>query len=145
MLIVVQRVSQANVTVSNKIIAQINQGLMILCGFETTDTLQNIQKMLDKILKYRMFSDESDKMNLSIKDISGELLLVPQFTLIADTQKGLRPSFSKGASPQQGRALFEQLKKEASNAFDKVAFGVFGADMDVNLCNDGPVTFVMSF
>ena len=145
MFIVIQRVSQAHVTVSNEIIAQINQGLMILCGFEATDNIQNIQKMLDKVLKYRIFSDESDKMNLSIKDISGELLLVPQFTLIADNQKGLRPSFSKGAPPQQGRSLFEQLKKEASNRFDRVKFGEFGADMNVNLCNDGPVTFVMSF
>ena len=145
MLIVVQRVSQASVTVSNEIVAQMNQGLLVLCGFESSDNSQTIKKMLDKILKYRIFSDEFDKMNYSVQDVSGGLLLVPQFTLIADTKKGLRPSFSNGAPPKLGQELFDQMKDQAQQAYEMVEFGIFGADMNVNLCNDGPVTFVMSF
>ena len=145
MMTVIQRVNHAHVAVSQKIVGEIQQGLLVLCGFETTDTTKNLEKMLDKLLRYRIFSDEHGKMNKSLQDIAGGLLLVPQFTLIADTQKGLRPSFSQGAPPKQGQELFEKLKEMALTAYNPVNFGQFGADMQVHLCNDGPVTFVMLF
>ncbi|CEK09842.1 D-aminoacyl-tRNA deacylase [Legionella hackeliae] len=145
MLIVVQRVSEAHVSVDDKIIGAISQGLLILCGFEQDDNQQTLERMLDKSLNYRIFSDTEDKMNLSLKDIKGGLLLVPQFTLVADTKKGLRPSFSSGASPASGQALFEQLIALARQNYPEVACGQFGANMQVHLCNDGPVTFILKF
>ncbi|RUR12676.1 D-aminoacyl-tRNA deacylase [Legionella sp. km772] len=145
MLVVVQRVKEAWVNVGSETVGSIGQGLMILCGFEPNDTEQNIIRMLDKCLNYRIFGDEQGKMNLSIKDIEGALLLVPQFTLMADTQKGLRPSFSNGAPPELGRTLFEMLVNKAKEKYPLVQQGIFGADMQVHLCNDGPVTFLMQF
>lgn len=145
MLIVVQRVKEAWVNVATNTVGNIGQGLMILCGFEPKDTEQNINRMLEKCINYRIFADEQGKMNLSVKDIEGSLLLVPQFTLMADTQKGLRPSFSNAAPPELGKQLFELLLKNAQQKFPRVEQGIFGADMEVHLCNDGPVTFLMQF
>lgn len=145
MLTVVQRVSHARVEINGTNAGQIAQGLLILCGFESTDTPETLDNMLYKCLNYRIFSDAQDKMNLSLKDINGGLLLVPQFTLIADTQKGLRPSFSKGASAQQGQQLFNQLMTKAQALYATTQSGVFGADMQVSLCNDGPATFILVF
>ncbi len=145
MLIVVQRVKEAWVTVVGETVGTIGQGLMILCGFEPNDSEHNINRMLDKCINYRIFSDTQGKMNLSIKDIEGELLLVPQFTLMADTQKGLRPSFSNAAPPELGKQLFATLLNTAQEKYPRVQQGVFGADMQVHLCNDGPVTFLLQF
>lgn len=142
---VIQRVSQAYVTIDDQLTGSINQGLMILCGFENLDNEQTLESMLNKCLRYRIFSDEQGKMNLSLKDVHGGLLLVPQFTLMAETQKGLRPSFSKAAPPEQGKRLFSQLLEMAAMRHDSVEAGVFGADMQVHLCNDGPVTLIMDF
>lgn len=145
MLTVLQRVRSAHVEVNQHIIGKIDAGLLILCGFEPQDNLQVLEKMLEKCLKYRIFDDGLGKMNLSLKDVAGGLLLVPQFTLLADTERGLRPSFSKGAPPAQGQALFEALISQARKQYGNVACGEFGANMQVHLCNDGPVTFVMRF
>lgn len=145
MLTVLQRVREAHVEVNGKVIGAISKGLLILCGFEEMDNPTILDKMLEKCLNYRVFDDAQGKMNLSLKDINGGLLLVPQFTLVAETKKGLRPSFSAGASPSVGQALFEQLLQLAQSKHQKVASGEFGADMQVHLCNDGPVTFILQF
>ncbi|KTD08626.1 D-aminoacyl-tRNA deacylase [Legionella jamestowniensis] len=145
MLIVMQRVREAHVTVDENVVGAISQGLLILCGFEQHDNQQTLKRMLEKSLNYRVFSDAKGKMNLSLREINGGLLLVPQFTLVADTQKGLRPSFSAGASPVAGQVLFEELIMLAHQQHNKVARGQFGADMQVHLCNDGPVTFILQF
>ncbi|KTD20201.1 D-tyrosyl-tRNA(Tyr) deacylase [Legionella lansingensis] len=145
MLAVLQRVREAHVEVKDETIGAIAQGLLILCGFEAKDNQETLTRMLDRCLNYRIFSDKQDKMNLSIRDINGGLLLVPQFTLVADTKKGLRPSFSSAAPPSIGQALFEQLLKLAREKYTNVASGEFGANMQVHLCNDGPVTFILQF
>ncbi|CAM2950398.1 D-aminoacyl-tRNA deacylase [Legionella worsleiensis] len=145
MLTVLQRVSEARVDIDNTTVGSIKQGLMILCGFEPDDTESRLSKMLHKCLNYRVFADSEGKMNLSLKEINGGLLLVPQFTLMADTQKGLRPSFSNAASPELGKQLFDKLLNMAFTAHPNTASGCFGADMQVHLCNDGPVTFLMQF
>ena len=145
MLTVLQRVSNANVTIDEMVVAQITTGLVILCGFEQHDNQLTLVRMLEKCLNYRIFNDEQGKMNLSLQKVNGSLLLVPQFTLMADTNKGLRPSFSKAAPPAVGQGLFNELLVLAQANHSPVASGQFGADMQVNLCNDGPVTFVMRF
>ena len=145
MLVVIQRVTNARVDIEGQTVGKIAQGLLILCGFEPNDKEANLQRMLEKCLNYRIFSDENNKMNLSLKEVNGGLLLVPQFTLMADTQKGLRPSFSNAAPPLLGKELFEHLLLMAQQAHPQVQQGVFGADMQVHLCNDGPVTFLMNF
>ena len=145
MLAVLQRVREARVEVHHETVGSIGPGLLILCGFEPNDNVLNLQQMLSKCINYRIFSDTEHKMNQSLKDIQGALLLVPQFTLMADTKKGLRPSFSKAAPPQQGKALFEHLITLAQEQHPHVQQGIFGADMQVHLCNDGPVTFLMQF
>lgn len=122
-------------------IAEIGPGLMVLVGVEPTDTEQTAAALLQKITRYRVFSDANGKMNLSLLDAGGELLLVPQFTLAADTSRGLRPGFSKAASPKDGARLFATLKGLAEQLDCKVATGQFGADMQVALVNNGPVTF----
>ena len=150
MIALIQRVKHASVTVSDNKIAQIDQGLLVLLGVEKKDDTASIEKLADKILKYRVFSDSEDKMNLSVMDICGSVLMVPQFTLAADTQKGLRPSFSSAADPEKGFALFNQLidimhvkgESLAENLPENwLQTGRFGADMAVELLNDGPVTF----
>lgn len=145
MLTVIQRVKEARVDVNQTTVGSIRHGLLILCGFETTDGSTTLSAMLDKCLNYRLFSDEQGKMNLNLRQVEGGLLLVPQFTLVADTRKGLRPSFSRAAPPAQGQMLFDELLTLAKHQYALVASGQFGADMQVHLCNDGPVTFVMSF
>lgn len=141
MYAVIQRVSKASVLVESHTIAAIDVGLLVLVGFEPDDTQNTLQRCCQKLLQYRLFSDNQGKMNLSLQDINGSLLLVPQFTLAADTTRGLRPSFTKGATPAVGKVLFEQMKIRANALHPHCAFGQFGADMKVFLCNDGPVTF----
>ena len=141
MIALLQRVSSASVEVGGKEIAAIGRGLLVLVGVEKGDTEEVVSRLVDKLLKYRVFSDDEDKMNLSLIDIKGQLLLVPQFTLAANTQKGLRPSFSSAASPAEGNRLFEKAVECASQSALNVQTGRFGADMKVSLLNDGPVTF----
>ena len=141
MIGLIQRVSHANVVVENKEIANINQGILLLLGVEKENTQENAKNLLEKILNFRIFEDENGKMNLSLLDINGSLLIVPQFTLPADTQKGTRPSFASAAAPQLGKELFESFISLASNRVNNIQTGQFGADMKVSLCNDGPVTF----
>ncbi|AUD79676.1 D-tyrosyl-tRNA(Tyr) deacylase [Kangiella profundi] len=141
MIALLQRVLESKVVVEGKTIGEIDQGLMVLLGVEKNDDQAVADKLLQRILKYRVFSDEQDKMNLSLQDVKGGLLLVPQFTLAADTQSGLRPSFSSAAPPQVGKELFEYVVGQARAHYDKVESGQFGAAMKVHLINDGPVTF----
>lgn len=141
MIALLQRVLESKVIVDGKTIGSIDQGLMVLLGVEKNDDQAIADKLLQRILKYRVFSDAQDKMNLSLRDVRGGLLLVPQFTLAADTQSGLRPSFSSAAPPQQGKELFNYFVEQARAHYDKVERGEFGADMKVHLINDGPVTF----
>jgi D-tyrosyl-tRNA(Tyr) deacylase len=142
MIGLLQRVSQADVAINkNQTIAQIGQGLLVLIGVEKTDTMAVADRLLKRILNYRVFSDADDKMNLSLLDIKGDLLLVPQFTLPADTRKGNRPSFTPAAPPDQGKQLFDYLLAQARLHPLTVEAGQFAADMQVSLTNDGPVTF----
>jgi len=143
MIGLLQRVSKASVTVDGETIGAIEQGLMVLLGVERGDTEVEADRLLERLLGYRVFADSDDKMNLSLKDVQGGLLLVPQFTLAADTQKGARPSFSSAASPDKGQALFNYFLTEARRRHTNVASGQFGADMQVALVNDGPVTFLL--
>ncbi len=143
MKILLQRVKSANVVVNGVVIGEISQGLLALVGIEPEDSRESIEKGIDKLLKYRVFSDDAGKMNLSLKDIAGELLLVSQFTLAADTKKGLRPSFTSAAPPALGEALFDYAIKYAKTQVATVETGEFGADMQVSLVNDGPVTFLL--
>jgi D-tyrosyl-tRNA(Tyr) deacylase len=136
----IQRVKHAKVAVDGIITGEIDQGVLILLGVEKTDTPELADKLLQKILKYRIFSDAEGKMNLSVRQVAGSLLVVSQFTLVADTQKGTRPGFSKGASPQLGEQLYDYFVAKSSAEINTQA-GRFGADMQVSLLNDGPVTF----
>lgn len=141
MIGLIQRVSWAKVQVDEQIIGQIDQGILVLIGMEKTDQAPQADKLLHRLLNYRIFSDNDDKMNLSVMDIQGGVLLVPQFTLAADTNKGMRPSFSSAKPPSEAEALFQYLLKQAQNQYTTVESGQFGADMKVSLLNDGPVTF----
>ena len=138
----IQRVSEAKVNVSQTTIGQINQGILLLLGVEKNDDDDCIKRMLHKVINYRIFSDENGKMNLSLKDIQGELLIVSQFTLVAQTNKGSRPGFSSGASPAHGKLIYDNFVNQATLSLGNVATGEFGADMQVSLTNDGPVTFM---
>lgn len=152
MIALIQRVKSASVAVDETDIASIGRGLLVLLGVEKIDEPRVAERLAEKILNYRVFADAEGKMNLSVLEIGGAVLMVPQFTLAADTQKGLRPSFSSAASPEKGLAMFSQLvdimrvKGESSNpdlADDWLQTGRFGADMAVSLLNDGPVTFYL--
>ena len=143
MLGLIQRVSEAQVAVSNEIIGKINSGLLLLLGVQKDDVERNVSRMLNKVVNYRVFSDDKGHMNLSLLDVRGELLVVPQFTIAADTKKGLRPSFSTAASPSQAQVLYDLFVLQARNLCP-IQAGVFGADMKVSLINDGPVTFMLS-
>ncbi|PXY98587.1 D-aminoacyl-tRNA deacylase [Gilliamella apicola] len=140
MIALIQRVKQASVTVDNQVIGQINHGLLVLLGVEQEDNEQKAIRLCEKVLGYRIFSDNEGKMNLNVRQTNGELLVVSQFTLAADTQKGMRPSFTKGAKPDEANKLYqffvEQCKKQINTQT-----GQFAADMQVSLINDGPVTF----
>ena len=140
MIALLQRVSQASVQVGGQIVGEIDAGLLVLVCAEPADTDVQVQKLLAKLLKLRVFSDEQGKMNRSVQDIQGGLLIVSQFTLAADLSLGNRPGFSAAAPPALARALYEQLLRQARASHPKVAAGVFGADMQIHLINDGPVT-----
>lgn len=143
MKIVIQRVSNASVEVEGLVVGAIGQGLMLLVGVEENDTQEDVDWLVKKVLDLRIFSDEEGKMNLSVKDIKGEILCISQFTLIADYKKGNRPSFIRAAKPDKAIPLFESFKELIKQSGLKIESGVFGADMKVSLLNDGPVTIVM--
>mgnify|MGYP001283949500 CR=1 FL=1 len=143
MLTVIQRVTTAKVSVNHRIIGEINTGILALVAIEKEDNEKTAQRLLERILSYRIFADNNERMNLSLKDIQGGLLLVPQFTLAADTDKGNRPSFASAAAPEKGRELFDYLQTLATTTYPFAQFGKFGADMQVSLINDGPVTFTL--
>ena len=145
MLGLIQRVSSASVSIENHRVGDINQGIMLLLGVEKHDRHSQADQLLKKLLNYRIFADRSGKMNRSLVDTNGDLLIVSQFTLAADTNKGLRPSFSSAAPPSEAEALYDYFLDQAKkNHNGKIASGQFGADMQVSLCNDGPVTFLLS-
>ncbi|GFM52424.1 D-aminoacyl-tRNA deacylase [Pseudomonas capsici] len=137
-----QRVQSARVEVAGEVVGAVDQGLLVLVGIEPQDTQASADKLLHKLLNYRVFSDDEGKMNLSLRDVEGGLLLVSQFTLAADTRSGMRAGFSKAAPPALGAQLFDYLLSQARIAHPVVAAGQFGADMQVHLVNDGPVTFL---
>lgn len=141
MIGLLQRVSGARVSVADEVVGSIGRGLLVLVGVEREDGEAQAERLLERILTYRVFPDAEGKMNLSLRDIGGGLLLVPQFTLAADTHKGTRPSFTPAAEPQRGLHLFDYLLQRAWEAHPDVQSGRFGADMQVSLTNDGPVTF----
>ena len=141
MIGLIQRVSDAGVVVDGDVVAQIGRGILALVGVEKQDDSETAQRLARRITHYRIFPDADGKMNLSLDDVGGELLLVPQFTLPADTRKGSRPSFSSAAPPEMGQRLFRELVDFAQQDHGRVQTGVFGANMQVNLTNDGPVTF----
>ena len=140
MIALLQRVTRASVEIAGESHASIGRGLLALIGVKPEDDEARASKLVERLLSYRVFADEAGKMNLSLRQIEGDLLLVPQFTLAADTRHGLRPGFSGAASPEQGRRLFDFLVQSASSQHPAVESGVFGADMQVSLVNDGPVT-----
>lgn len=136
-----QRVSEARVRVDNRTVGEIGPGLLVLVGVERGDDEAVADRLLERLLGYRVFPDAAGRMNRSLRDTGGGLLLVSQFTLVADTDKGTRPSFSSAATPEEGRRLFEYLLRQARASHAHVATGVFGAHMQIALVNDGPVTF----
>lgn len=138
-----QRVRGARVEVAGEVVGAIDRGLLVLVGVEPQDSEASADKLLHRLLNYRVFGDADGKMNLSLSDVAGGLLLVSQFTLAADTRSGMRPSFSSAAPPAQGAALFDYLLARAGAQHAPVASGRFGADMQVHLVNDGPVTFLL--
>jgi len=141
MIGLIQRVTSAKVNVDNRCIGSINNGILLLLGVEREDTEQQAQQLLHKVINYRIFEDENNRMNLSLLDTAGELLIVPQFTLPADTKKGMRPSFTPAASPETGERLYDNFIALANEKLNIVETGKFGSDMKVSLTNDGPVTF----
>lgn len=140
----IQRVKQASVEVNGEIIGKIDHGILLLLGVEKTDSKQTADKLLQRVLNYRIFPDAEGKMNLNLQQAEGGLLVVSQFTLVADTQKGLRPGFSVAANPALGEALYNHFLQQACSLHPRVASGRFGADMQVSLINDGPVTFMLN-
>ena len=144
MIGLLQRVTQASVEVDGETVARIDWGLLVLVGVERGDTEGQADRLLERLLGYRVFEDPDGRMNLALRDVHGGLLLVPQFTLAADTRKGMRPSFSPAAGPQEGQRLFEYLTGRARGLHELVETGIFGAHMQVALVNDGPVTFWLS-
>lgn len=143
MKLVIQRVSNAKVEVENKIIGQIEKGFLVLLGVGPEDTTEIADFLVEKLCNLRVFEDENQKMNLSIKDIDGELLVVSQFTLYADCKKGNRPSFSNAAKPEKAKELYGYFMEKCKDKVRKVEHGEFGADMKVSLLNDGPVTIIL--
>jgi len=141
MIGLLQRVSESRVEVEGRLVGAIERGLLVLVGVQRGDDVARADRLLQRLLGYRVFPDPEGRMNLSVRDINGGLLLVPQFTLAADTRKGTRAGFTTAAPPDEGRRLFDYLVSEARAAHDPVATGEFGADMQVQLINDGPVTF----
>lgn len=143
MKLVVQRVSEAKVEVDNEVVGKIGQGFLVLFGVGLNDTKEQADFLAEKLCNLRVFADENDKMNLSIKDIDGELLVISQFTLYADCKKGNRPSFINAAAPEKANELYEYFMGKCKNLVKNVQKGIFGADMKVSLLNDGPVTIIL--
>ena len=141
----IQRVKKASVTIDNELYSEIGQGILVLLGVEKGDSEANADKLADKICKLRIFEDENEKMNKSVQDIEGEILVVSQFTLAGDCKKGTRPSFDKAENPDRANELYEYFTKVVKNNNIPVKTGKFGAMMDVELINDGPVTFMLEF
>lgn len=139
----IQRVETASVEVLGERVGEIGPGILLLLGIEKNDSKTTADKLLKKILAYRIFSDTEGKMNLSLQQTNGGLLVVSQFTLVADTMKGLRPGFSNGAHPEKGRELYDYFTTQAKTLHNPVQTGIFGADMKIRLLNDGPVTFML--
>lgn len=138
-----QRVSSASVAVDGEVVGAIERGVLVLLGVAKGDSIQSCHRLAEKTLNYRMFPDHQGRMNLSVKEIAGGLLVVSQFTLTADTGKGLRPSFTPAADPEDAQRLYQEFLAYCSSQVERVASGQFGADMKVSLCNDGPVTFLL--
>ena len=143
MRVVVQRVKNASVTINGTVNGKINNGFLVLLGVQSTDSEQDVDYLVKKVPNLRIFSDENDKMNLSLKDVNGELLIVSQFTLYANCKEGNRPSFVEAAKPDIAIPLYEYFVSECKKIIPVVETGIFGADMKVNLLNDGPVTIIM--
>lgn len=147
MISLIQRVRFAKVHINNKIHAEIQRGILLLLGLEKTDSesdLKSIETIIDKIIHYRVFNDDNNKMNLSVKDIDGSILVVSQFTLAAETNKGLRPGFSTALAPNLAEPLYNKIINIFKNKYpDHIQSGIFGADMQIELLNDGPVTFLI--
>ena len=143
MRVVVQRVKHASVTINGTINGKINNGFLVLLGIQSTDSKQDVDYLVKKVTNLRIFSDENDKMNLSLKDVNGELLIVSQFTLYANCKEGNRPSFVEAAKPDIAIPLYEYFVSECKKIIPVVETGIFGADMKVDLLNDGPVTIIM--
>ncbi len=141
MIALLQRVLESKVVVEGQTLGQIDQGLTVLVGVQKGDTQAKADKLLDRLLHYRVFADENDKMNLDLQQVQGDLLLIPQFTLAANTHKGRRPSFDSSAPPGEAEALFNYFVAQAKARYALVETGQFGADMKVHILNDGPVTF----
>ena len=140
---VVQRVSSSRVTVDERVTGEVKKGLLVLLGVTHDDTSKDVDYMVDKVTNLRIFEDENDKMNLSLKDIEGEVMAVSQFTLYGDARKGRRPSFVKAGNPQKAEEMYEEFIRVCKEKVPKVEHGVFGADMKVELLNDGPFTIVL--
>ena len=138
----IQRVSSAKVEVNSSVVGEIKAGVLLLLGVEKTDTQEVADRLLKKVLGYRIFADDEGKMNLNIQQVEGELLVVSQFTLVADTKKGTRPGFSKGAAPEEGEQLYNFFVERCAQQI-KTETGRYGKDMKVSLVNDGPVTFML--
>ena len=143
MKFVIQRVTQSSVTVDGNVIGKIGKGFMVLIGVEDSDTKAIADKMISKLIGLRVFQDENDKMNLSLKDVNGELLLISQFTLYADCKKGNRPSFIRAGKPDRANEMYQYIIDECKKQVSVVEQGEFGADMKVELLNDGPVTIIL--
>lgn len=143
MKVVIQRVTKASVTIDNSLYSSIEKGLLILVGFTQGDTIEKIDKITNKIINLRIFEDDSNKMNLNIKDIDGSIMSVSQFTLYADTKKGNRPSFINALEYEKAKELYEIFNAELNKKVDNVKTGIFGSDMKVELLNDGPITIIM--
>lgn len=143
MRVVVQRVKHASVTINGTVNGKINNGFLVLLGIQSTDSEQDVDYLVKKVTNLRIFSDENDKMNLSLKDVNGELLIVSQFTLYANCKEGNRPSFVEAAKPDVAIPLYEYFVSECKRIIPVVETGIFGADMKVDLLNDGPVTIIM--
>ena len=143
MKFVIQRVKNASVEVDNKKVGKINKGFLVLIGITHEDTTETADYMVKKLINLRVFDDENDKMNLGLKDVNGELLLISQFTLYANCQNGNRPAFIDAAKPDRANELYEYIINECKKQIDIVETGIFGADMKVNLLNDGPVTIIL--
>ena len=144
MIALIQRVSEAAVRVDGEVVGAIDKGLLVLLGVEREDDEAKAKRLVERVTSYRVFEDSEGKMNLSVKDVGGSVLVVSQFTLVADTRKGNRPSFSSGATPEQGERLYRYFIEQVKTQGLPCQTGQFGADMQVSLLNDGPVTFQLS-